>query len=206
MRFHSPLTHILDNRTKVIVLRLLCKYPTSITGRQLAKIVKVNHTTVNEALNGLINEQVILVRKVGKSHIYELNKTNWIVTKLLIPIFKQEDVLLDDFIKHVSQAIKRSPISKRIVSLGLFGSVYECREKPTSDIDLFIVVAEAKYKKIVEDLIFEIDSNLISLIGMGIEPYIKTIAELKKDRELNVIKSILKSHRIIWGKSLEKVL
>src|ERR1700691_4922973 len=109
MRFHSPLTHVLDNQTKVIVLRLLCKYPTAITGRQLAKIVKVNHTTVNEALNGLINEQVILVRKVGKSHIYELNKTNWIVAKLLIPIFKQEDVLLDDFIKHVSQEIKRSP-------------------------------------------------------------------------------------------------
>ncbi len=206
MRFYGSLTHILDNQTKVIVLRLLCKYPTSISGRQLAKIVKVNPTTVNKALNGLINEQVILVRKVGKSHIYELNKTNWIVVKLLIPLFKQEDVLLDDFIKHVSQKIKQSSISKNIVSVALFGSIHERNEKPTSDIDLFIVVKEGKYKKRVEDLIFEIDSKLISLIGMGIEPYIKTIAELKKDRELNVIKSVLKSHRVIWGQSPEKIL
>ena len=88
----------------------------------------------------------------------------------------------------------------------MFGSVHERKEKPVSDIDLFVVVKEAKYKKPIEDFILTIDSNLISLIGMGIEPYIKTIAELKKDRELNVIKSILKSHRVIWGQSLEKIL
>ena len=99
MRFHSPLTHILDNQTKVVILRLLCKHPTSITGRQLAKVVEINPTTVNKALNGLIAEQIILVRTAGKSCIYELNKAHWVVTKLLIPLFKEEDELLNDFIR-----------------------------------------------------------------------------------------------------------
>src|ERR1700678_2798380 len=110
MRFYSPLTHILDNQTKVVILRLLCKYPTSITGRQLAKVVKINPTTVNKALNGLIAEQIILVRIAGKSCIYELNKTHWVVTKLLIPLFKQEDLLLDDFINNVVLGIKKSEL------------------------------------------------------------------------------------------------
>ena len=114
--------------------------------------------------------------------------------------------MLDDLINYVSQKMKRSPIRKEIVSVALFGSVYERTERPTSDIDLFIVVKEARYKKQVEDLMFEIDSKLIALIGMGIEPYIKTIGEFKKDQELNVIRSILKSHRVIWGQNLEKIL
>ncbi len=206
MRFDEPLTYILNNETKVVILRLLCRYPTSISGRQLAKIVNVNPTTVNKALNGLIAEQIILVRKAGNACLYELNTTNWVVAKLLIPLFKQEGELLNEFVEKVSYAIKQSFIRKELITVALFGSVYEREEKPTSDVDLFIVVKEAKYKKMAEDLFFDIGSNLILSIGMTIEPYVKTVAEFRRDRELNVVKSILKSHRVIWGQKLEKVI
>ncbi len=206
MRFQSPLSHILDNQAKVVCLRLLCKYPTLISGRQLAKIVGVNPTTVNKALNGLLAEQIILVRKAGKSYLYELNKTHWLVAKLLIPLFKQEGALLSEFILFVVQEIKQSPINKEIVSVALFGSVHERSETPVSDIDLFIVIKEAKYKRKVEDLIFSIEAKAMPLIAMGMEPYIKTIAEFKKDQKLNVIKSIIRSHRVVWGRALERIL
>ncbi|MCB9757942.1 MAG: nucleotidyltransferase domain-containing protein [Candidatus Omnitrophica bacterium] len=206
MRFKTPLSHILDNETKVICLRLLCNYPTAISGRQLAKIVEINPTTVNKALNSLLAEQIILVRKVGKAHIYELNKTHWLVTKLLIPLFKQEGALLSELLSFVVREIKQSQINKEIVSIVLFGSVHEHNEAPASDVDLFIVVKEAKYKKRVEDIIFSIDAKLMPMIGMGIEPYIKTIAEFKKDQQLSVTKSILRSHQVVWGQSLEKLL
>ena len=206
MRFHNPLTHIIDNQAKVICLRLLCKYPAAISGRQLSKIVSINPTTVNKALNSLIENQIILVRKAGKSHLYELNKTNWLVINILVPMFNRESMLLNDVMKYISQRIKQSPIRKGIMSVVLYGSVHERNEEPTSDIDLFIVVKDAKYKKKAEDLIFGIDSDLMPRIGMGIEPYIKTKEGFKKDRELNVIKSILKSNRLIWGQNLEEVL
>ena len=206
MRFHNPLTHIIDNQAKVICLRLLGKSPAAISGRQLSKIVSINPTTVNKALNSLIENQIILVRKAGKSHLYELNKTNWLVINILVPMFNRESMLLNDFMKYISQRIKQSPIRKGIMSVVLYGSVHERNEEPTSDIDLFIVVKEAKYKKKAEDFIFGIDSDLMPRIGMGIEPYIKTKEGFKKDRELNVIKSILKSNRLIWGQNLEEVL
>src|SRR3989338_6256012 len=129
MRFHNPLTHILDNQTKVICLRLLCKYPTAISGRQLSKIVKINPTTVNKALNSLIDNQIILVRKAGKSHLYELNKTHWLVINILIPMFNRESVLLNDVMKYISQRIKQSPIRKGIMSVVLYGSVHERNEE-----------------------------------------------------------------------------
>ena len=206
MRFHNPLTHILDNQAKTICLRLLCKYPTAISGRQLSKIAEINPTTVNKALNSLIENQVILVRKAGKSHLYELNKTHWLVANILRPMFNREDTLLDDLIKYISERIKKSSIRSEILSVILFGSVHERNEKPTSDIDLFIVVKKAKYKKKAEDLIFDIDAGLMPLVGTGIEPYIKTKEEFKKERRSNVIQSILKSSRLIWGQNLERLL
>ncbi|MDE2009984.1 MAG: winged helix-turn-helix transcriptional regulator [Candidatus Omnitrophica bacterium] len=204
MRLHDPLSQILDSRTKVAILRFLCHYRTFVTGRQLAQFIKINRTTVNEALNVLVDEQLILVRGAGKANIYELNRNRWIVTRLLEPLFKEEKKLFDSFLGHVSQEIEHSPLSEQIVSVALFGSVHEQREKPGSDIDIFAVVKEARYKNPVENLFFSMN-NLQSWVGMGMEPYVKSIAELKRDRELAVIKSIFKSHRIIWGEKLEKI-
>ena len=200
MRFNNPLTNILDNKTKLICLRVMCRCPTKISGRQLAKIVNINPTTVNKAMKGLAKENIISFRPVGKSYLYELNKTPWVVSKILVPMFKLEGQLLNIFINQVSKTIKGSPIKDSVLSVALFGSVHEQKEGPGSDIDLFIVIKDAKDKKKVENLFF--DTNFF----VGVEPYIKTVAEFKKDRELSVIKSIQKSHQIIWGESLERIV
>jgi predicted nucleotidyltransferase len=154
----------------------------------------------------LANEQVVILKNYGNSHVYELNKSNRIVLEILKPMFKKESVLLDNFINDLVLGIKKSELKNNIFSVVLFGSVQEGKEKPGSDIDLCVVVNESKDKKAVEDLIFSIDSTLMSQLGMGIEPYIKSISEFKKDKELGVIKSILKSNRVIWGQNLEKIL
>ena len=182
MRFNNPLTNILDNKTKLICLRVMCRYPTQISGRQLAKIININPTTVNKAMKGLAKEDIVSFKAVGKSYLYELNKTPWVVSKILIPMFKLEGQLLNIFINQVSKTIKESPLKDSILSVALFGSVHEQKEGPGSDIDLFIVIKDAKDKKKVENFFF--DTNF----SMGVEPYIKTIAEFQKDRELNVIK------------------
>ena len=200
MRFHNPLTHILDNKTKVLCLRILCKHPTQISGRQLAKIVNINPTTVNKAMKSLAQEDVVFFRAVGKSYLYEINNKSWVVSKVLIPAFKLEGCLLDTFIKEISKSIKASPIKNCIISVALFGSVHEHAEGPGSDIDLFFVVKKAKDKKKVADLFMN------TPLGGAIEPYIKTVAEFRKNRNLNVITSILNSHRIIWGERLGRIL
>lgn len=203
MRFYAPLTSILDNKTKVACLRFLYKYPANLTGRELARMVKMAPTTIHKAMKELSHEQVVILRNVGNSHIYEINKDNLIVTKILIPMFKEENRLLADFLKHLARKIQGSSLKKRIISVALFGSVHERTEKPTSDIDLFVLVKETKDKKKIENLIFDLDSQIRPQTNMSMEPYIKTIHEFQKDKELGVIKSILKSHRIIWGRSLE---
>lgn len=203
MKFHAPLTSILDNKTKITCLRFLYKYPANLTGRELARMVKMAPATVHRAMQELSSEQILILRNIGNSYIYEINKNSLIVTKILIPMFQEEDRLLADFLEFLVKKIKSSPLKDKIISVALFGSVHEQTEKPASDIDLFILVKETKDKKRIEDLIFDLDSKTRPQINMSIEPYVKTIHEFQRDKELGVIKSILRSHRVMWGERLE---
>ncbi len=206
MRFQTPITNILNNKTRIACLRFLYKYSANMTGRELAKMVRGSPSTIHRAMKELEDEQIVTFKNVGNSHIYEINKDNLIVKEILIPMFEKEENLLRNFLEELARHIQSSALKSRIVSVALFGSVHEQREKPDSDIDLFVLVKEPKDRKKVEDLIFEIDRKTHLQVNMGIEPYIKSVGEFKRDKDLEVIKSILKSHRIIFGKKIEDLL
>ena len=205
MRFNKPLNYILDSQPKIICLRLLCNHPTEINGRQLSKIVKLSPTTVHKAMKELANQQIVLLKNYGNSHLYELNKGNRIVFEILKPMFIKERTLLKTFLADLTKRIRKSELRNIIISVVLFGSVKEGAEKPASDIDLCVVVKEVRDKKRAEEFIFDINSETMPETGMRIEPYVKAVSEFKKNKESGVIESILKSHCLIWGESLEKI-
>lgn len=206
MRFQAPITSIFNNKAKVDCLRFLYKYPAELTGRQLAKMVKGAPATIHRVMQELSDEQVVTSRNVGNAHIYEINKKNMIVDRIIIPMFKEEDQLLSGVLSQLTQKIAKSPLKSKIISVALFGSVHEKRENPTSDIDIFILVHDSGDKKRLEDLIQEFGNEIHSQINMSIEPFVKTISEFQTQKETNIIKSIIRSHRIIYGEPLENSL
>ncbi len=205
MRHTTPLTYVLDSKPKIICLRLLCNHPTEINGRQLSMIVGLSPTTVHKAMKELAEEQIVLLKNYGNSHIYQLNNNNPIVIDILKPMFNKEKVLLKELMDQIARKINKSAIKDKIVTVALFGSLNEGLEAPGSDIDICVVVNQASDKKVVEELLFSINSEIMSKMGMRIEPYIKTTNEFKKDQELGIIKSILKSNRVIYGNNLENI-
>ena len=112
---------------------------------------------------------------------------------------------MNDFLKDMAGKIKQSDVKDAIVSMILFGSVDEGAEQPGSDIDICVVVKKSTDKKRVEDMLFEINSQTMLETGMRIEPYIKTVQEFKRDKNLGVLKSVQKSNQIIWGSDLGKI-
>ncbi len=206
MRVNKPLNHILNNEAKIVCLRFLCNYPTDINGTQLAKLVGLTPATVHKAMKELFNEQIVNLKGAGNSHLYELNKKNVIVTEILFPMFKREKRFFEEHLQDIKRLISRSPFRNDVVSAALFGSVPEKRERPTSDTDLFIVLTSSKNKKKMEDYIISTGLELLGKFGLLVEPYIKTLRELKRDQNLNVVKSIYKSHLLVFGKRLEALL
>lgn len=208
MKITNPLDNILDNETKVKILRFLLKTGAEWNGRQIAKIIKATPATTHKALHSLNEEGVLLFRNMGRTHVYNLNESSVIVKDMLKPLFAKEDKILDNVIAAIKRKVAACKIKNGIVSIALFGSVNVRKDHPASDVDIAVIVKDAKSRKAAEHLFEEIDKKIYNKLGNMLSPYINTRAEFraKNKKGLAVIKNIMKSHDLIYGESLESLL
>lgn len=208
MKISNPLDNILNNEAKVKILRFLLKTRAQWNGRQIAKEISINPATAHKALQRLRREGVLLMSNIGRTHVYSLNESSIIVTGMLKPLFAKEDNILDGIFGMIKRKIFSSKIKKNIVSVALFGSVNVRQDHPASDIDIAVIVENAKAKAAAERLFEGIDAKISGKLGNTISLYINTKAEFraKYKKGLDVIKNILKSHRIIYGERLDRLL
>lgn len=207
MRVHNPLDKILSKETKVKILRFLCKTEAEWSGRQIAKEITVSPAACHKALRELNNEGALLLRGIGKSNLYSLNKENLIVSDLLKPLYERESKIPDEIYEGLVRNIS-SLVIKDIISIAVFGSVKKRKERPTSDLDLLVLVKNSENKGEVEEDCGKVNEKIISRFGNTVSPYIQTVEEfnLKYRKGLSLIKNILKSHRLLFGTPLEELL
>lgn len=208
MRLTNPLDKILNSEIKVRVLRVFCRTGGELSGRQIAKMVGVTPKTAHEVLQALLRDGLFLMRAVGKTHLFRLNEDLEIVRSILKQAFVEEEGLKERLLKTIIESIKRSSLKDDILSVALFGSVYEKTERPTSDVDLLIVVKTTEDKKKTEDLFFQIDERMSSRWGNPIAPYVNSLSEFrsKAKKKTGIVPNILKSYQLIYGDRLEKLL
>lgn len=208
VKINNPLDKVLDNEAKVKILRFLIKTNAQWNGRQIAKEVGVTPATAHKALQGLHKEGVLVLRNVGKTHLYNLNSAHYVVSGLLKPLFAKEDKVLGDIVAMIKKGIVSSSLKGNIISVVLFGSVNLRKDHPASDIDLAVVVPDKESLRKVEGLFEDIDKKISAEFGNMVSPYINTEAEFKAKhkKRLDVIKNILKANTLIYGEEIEKIL
>jgi len=208
MKITKPLDKILNTETKTKILRFLCRTGAEWNGSQIAKEMGITPAASHSALNELVKEGIISMRNMGNSHVYTLNDDNYIVSDLLMPLFLKEDATLNKIIGIIKRDLASSKIKNNILNVSLFGSVNVKQDHPTSDIDLAVIVSDAGIKSKVEKLFEKIDEKISKKFGNTISPYINTKSEfkVKRNKKLEVIKSILRSPTLIYGENIETVL
>jgi predicted nucleotidyltransferase len=208
MKFTKPLDAILNTEAKTRILRFFCRTGAQWNGSQIAKEIGVTPAAAHSALRILNKEGLLQLHNMGKTHVYSLKEDNFIVSNLLKPLFAREDKALDAIITIIKRGILSSAVKRDITSVALFGSVNIREDRPTSDIDLAVVINNSKSKFAIEQLFGEIDTKTSRQFGNMLSPYIVTQAELraKYKKSYGVIKNILKSHTLIYGKKLENLL
>lgn len=206
MRFHQPLSYILDNRIKVDILRFLLKTAAEWSGREIAKELKISPAACHKALKSLYYEGIVFLRAVSHTHLYRLNQQHLITQNFLKPLFQQELQGVNNLISLINLKVKR--VDAGIISLALFGSILAGKEKPHSDIDLLVIVKRETDKPKTEKLLSELDSLLTVKTGNILSPYIQTVEEFRRKhkRGLSVIKNIINSHLLIRGKPVRDLL
>ena len=207
MRIHQPLNKILNNETKVKVLRFLYKNDIEWSGRRIAREIQISPATCHKALGELYSEGILLLRNVGKTYLYQFNHENYVSKELLRPLFKKEERLL----KVISRLMRdefSEKVKERIVSIALFGSVEKREDRPDSDIDLLVLVTRAKDKEKIEKSFDNLNEKTMRLFGKIVSPYIESVSGFRRKYKqgLPVAKEIVQSHKLISGKSLREVI
>lgn len=208
MKFTKPLDAILNTEAKTKILRFLCRTGAQWNGSQIAKEIKITPAATHAALRALQKEGVLTLRNMGKTHVYSLKEDSFLVLRLLKPLFTKEDNILDTIIGLIKRKISGFKARKDIASVALFGSVNIRQDRPTSDIDLLVIVENAKAKPAIERLFWELDERISKEFGNTLSPYVNTRTEFKAKHKkgLVVVKNILKSHNLIYGERLESLL
>jgi len=210
MKITQPLDNILDNEAKVKILRFLCTTNAQWNGRQIAREVGISPATAHKALNGLQGEGVLLLRNVGKTHVYSIIADNFIVTDLLKPLFMKERGILSTIITAVRRAIlsSGSGMKEDIISIALFGSVDIREDHAMSDVDIAVIVENTKAKIAAEKLFERISEKIFKRFGNNLAPYINTIVEFKTkyNKKMAVVRNLLKRHSMIYGEKLEAII
>ena len=207
MRIHQPLNKILNNETKVKILRFLYSNDIEWSGRRIAREIQISPATFHKALQELYLEGIVLLRNVGKTYLYQFNHENYVAKELLHPLFKKEERLL----KVISRLLRdefSEKVKERIVSIALFGSVEKREDRPDSDIDLLVLVPRAKDKEKLERAFDNLNEKTVRLFGKVVSPYIESVSGFRRKyrQGLPVVKEIVQSHKLISGKSLREVI
>lgn len=208
MKITYPLDDVFDSAVKVKILRFLIRTGAEWNGRQISKEIRVSPATAHKALQALHGQGVLVMRNVGKTHIYDLNEGNYLVNDLLRPLFDRENRVLNCIIDLIRKKIHISRIMKNIISVCLFGSVSTGKDNPASDIDLAVIVRSEKDRDGVEKLFEAIDKKVFSEFGNTVSPYINTEAEFrsKHRKGADIVTNILKSNKLIYGKEIDSIL
>jgi len=206
MRFHNILEVILGQKSKIKILRVFFRTNIEMTGRQIAELSGLNHRTCQLALKGLEREGVVSMRRAGKSNLFRLKEENYFVKNILSPLFKKEG----DFFQLMVRKILKGNWKRDsgVISVVLFGSFVQKKESPDSDVDLFILCQNRVDKKTINNRFDLLNQKLVISFGNITSPYILSLDEFRKKYKENdkLIRQILNTGKVIYGKRLEEVI
>ena len=207
MRFTQPLNTILNSEVKVRILRFFCRHGGEWNGRQVAAQLQIHPTTAHKALRELHLTTVLNFRKLGNNFVYSRRQDHYLVREVLRPQFQQEAKAFERLIHRLQRQLPLS-LRSQIVSLALYGSVAREQERPTSDVDLLVLVTTPQAKRAIDQALERLWRPALKEFGNSIAPYINTVVEARRKvrQGMPVFQEILKQHQLLWGQPLKEVL
>lgn len=186
MRFVSLYTAF-DSKVKQKILLFLFGNYTAMSERELARILGVSHASVNRIMREFSEIDLVYSNRVGNVVMWNVNRKSLAYKEL-----KELPSLLTSPLNHLLQTISMSLAGQRINRAILFGSVAEGKERPGSDIDLFILTPNNDTKSSLAQPLESLANKCLELYGNCLQPYVLTEKEFNKPRNKYLLENIAK--------------
>ncbi len=131
-----------ERETLLIVFKDFTNY---YNANSISKILKISHVGAQKIFKRLLNENLIISKRIGKSIVYKLNFRNDYLTQLIVFLLADE---VNNF-KRWKEEFKELFKKNRIVMM--FGSAIK-NYTQAQDIDIMIVIENKDTKEINEIL------------------------------------------------------
>ncbi len=172
MELQHAIEEILGSRVKIGILRLLYRTRGMYSGREISRLVGFSPTHTIANLRELEAAGLVLRQRVGNTDLYQLHEKNSAVSGVLKPIYDWESGLLDEL---AGMYVER--LGDQVVSIRLFGSVARGDEKPGSDVDLLLTLADEVDPHELEETVAEIDLEAGQKLGRSVSTILVTERE-----------------------------
>ena len=167
----------------------------SKTIREISILLNKSYPKIFEAVKFLEKENILQIRKAGKSNICEI-KPNTKTTSFLsiienYTLYKRKDIPLKN-ISKIEEKIK-NPFHCFLIG----GSYAEAKQKPTSDLDIAIIIPDSENKKP-----YQIALKEGELMVPEIHGYVFTREEFHQmliNEEFNLGKELARKRIIYYG-------
>jgi len=194
MKFHNTLEEIFSSKVKIAVMKLMCLNPEKkYIGREMARLLNISASRVSEVLELFRKNAVVNRERVGRASQWELNKKS-ILGNEVSSLINLERKIYKELKSRIYETLIRE---KSVLKVVLYGSVARKREKPESDIDVFILVKTKKDKELAAELIGKLNKYLLPRYGNVISESIYSEREWKDMGRTKIFKKIESEGEII---------
>ncbi|HEV2448829.1 MAG TPA: nucleotidyltransferase domain-containing protein, partial [Thermoplasmata archaeon] len=133
----------------------------------------------------LRSEGLLRAQTLGRVHSWSLSSEHSLA-KSLQDLFDAEPTIFDQLRQRLEATVRSLPIERAL----LFGSVARGRERPESDIDLFVQTRGEAEKEVVADALSRASLEFARRFGNPLSSLILTRAEVKSRRNPGLLASI----------------
>jgi predicted nucleotidyltransferase len=184
-------------KKKLFVLAPFIKEPwREFTLTEIKKLTKKkSHHYVFEALKGFIKLNLIKEKKKGNTNIYTINVENQEVHYVVLIEHLIKEQRKDIPYKNITKITCR--IKSPFYSLIIGGSYAEGRQKPTSDLDIAIIIPDSENKNQYEAALREGELLIPEIHGYIFTK--KEFYEMLVNKEFNYGKELARKHILCHG-------
>jgi predicted nucleotidyltransferase len=194
MKFHNTLEELFASKVKIAVMKLMCLNPErKYSGREMARLLNISASRVLEVLELFRKNAVVNRETVGRSSQWGLNKESIVVEEVSSLINVERKIYMELKSRIYETLIREKSVQKVV----LYGSVARKKEKPESDIDVFILVTTKKDKELAAELVGKLNKYLLPRYGNVISESIYSEREWKEMEKTTLFKKIESEGEII---------
>lgn len=188
MDFHASPVSFLFSPVRLKIINFILKNEFLMSEREISRLLHVSHMSVNRTMRELWAMNLVTPLRAGTAFLWKTSRQSYafkVFSKALDPL-----IGMPMPIEELKSIIRKSLPLPEIEKIVLFGSVAKRKERPGSDIDLFVLVKGEAEKAIVDQALDRLVISCLEKFGHPLSPYLRTRAEIAARRPLKLDQDI----------------